>query len=97
MGDLCDQNDLDRFLRSPEGQEHLESLGRTLSKRRIVHVEFTNEIHAIAVTLHLDNGKTLDLYHPSLEVEAIREEFRDVLQREFDRDYPERIQNEYSS
>lgn len=90
MGDICDHNDLARFMRSPEGQESLQNWRKTLQGRTVIGVEFSNEIHAIAMTLHLDNGETVDLYHPSLEVDAIRGVFRDVLEREFHRDYPDR-------
>lgn len=90
MGDICDHNDLVRFMRSSEGQESLQDWRKTLLERIVVGVEFSNRIHAIAMTLHLDNGEAVDLYHPSLEVDAIREEFRSVLEREFHRDYPDR-------
>jgi hypothetical protein len=91
MGDVCDCNDLERFLRSPEGEKVLEGLRNMLEKRTIIGVEFSNEIHAIAMTLHLDNGEAIDLYYPSLEVDGIREEYPDVLEREFHRDHPDRV------
>ncbi|GMV90924.1 MAG: hypothetical protein AMXMBFR82_07020 [Candidatus Hydrogenedentota bacterium] len=97
MGDVCDHNDLERFLRSPEGQEHLEGFRRTLIDRSIVDVEFSNEIHAIVLTLHLDNGESFALCQASLEVDAIRKEFSEVLEREFKEDYPDPTSNDSPS
>lgn len=97
MGDVCDCNDLERFLRSPEGEEVLKGLRKTLEKRTIIGVEFSNEIHAIAMTLHLDNGEAVDLYHPSLEVDGIREEHPEVSEREFHRDHPDRVPSNRST
>jgi hypothetical protein len=63
----------------------------------IIGVVFSNEIHAIAMTLHLDNGEAIDLYQPSLEVDGIREEYSDVLEREFRRDHPDRVPSNRST
>jgi len=88
MGDLCDLNDLERFLRSPEGQAHLKEIRTMLKGRTITDVSFSNEVHCIETTLHLDDGETFVIYQPSLEVDALREEFAEVLQREYYIDYP---------
>ena len=97
MGDICNQNDLDRFLRSPEGEAHLEEIVGMLKGRTITAVEFSNEIQFIATTLILDDGSTFMLSQPSLDVDVIREEFHDALQREYLVDYPDRAPEEDST
>jgi hypothetical protein len=81
---------LDRLLRSPEGQAHLEEIRQMLVGRTIREVSFSNETHFISTTLHLDDGETFFLCQSSLEVDALREEFADVIEREYYVDYPER-------
>jgi len=90
MGDLCDMNDINRVLRSPEGVARLEGIRETLVGHRVTEVEFSNEIHAITILLRLDNGGTFLAMDPSLDVDALREEFAEVIQREYLVDYPER-------
>ena len=89
MGDICNMNDLDRFLRSTEGQEHLDEILQKLVGRRIESVEFTNEVHHIGLTLHLDNNETIELMHSALDVDALRESHAEVLDREYFRDHPD--------
>ena len=72
MGDLSNMNDLERFLRSPEGQAHLEEIRAMLKGRTITDVTFSNEVNFIETTLSLDDGETFVLFQPSLEVDALR-------------------------
>ena len=88
MGDLSDLNDVSRVLRSPEGQARLEGIRTSLAGRTIVDVEFSNDVHAISILLHLDNGDTFLAMDPSLDVDALREEFAEVIDRERLVDYP---------
>ena len=90
MGDICNMNDLERFLRSPEGKEHLEEIRKVLLGRTISQVTFENEVHLISTTLHLDNGETFVVFQPSLEVDVVREQFEGVIEREYYVDYPDR-------
>ena len=90
MGDICNMSDIDRFLRSPEGQAHLEEIRAMLKGRTITDVSFSNEVQTVETTLHLDDGETFVIYQPSLDVDALREEFADVIQEEYYKDYPER-------
>ena len=90
MGDINNMNDLHRFLRSREGKAELKKIRAMLKGRTIANVTFSNEVHSIATTLCLDNNETFVVFQPSLEVEALREEFAEALQREYDRDYPKR-------
>ncbi len=94
MGDVSDAADLERLLRSPEGQEFLDEIRNMLVGRTIRKVTFENEAHIIATTLHLDDGGTFAVFQPSLEIGAIREQFEDVLEREYYVDYPDRIPKE---
>ena len=96
MGDICDQNDIDRVLRSREGKKYLRGIARTLRRRTIVRVSFSNEVHCIATTLHLDDGESFVVFQPSLEVDALREELADVIREEYLKDYPERRPKEES-
>ena len=97
MGDICDMNDLERFARSPEGATHLEEIRQMLRGRTIREVSFSNEVHFLATTLHLDDGETFAVFQPSLEVEAIREQFEEALDREYYVDFPERKPKEGAS
>jgi len=90
MGDIVDMNDLERFSRSKEGQAHLEEIRQMLLGRTVTEVCFSNEVHFLATTLHLDDGTTFAVFQPSLEVEAIRNEFEEVIEREYYVDFPER-------
>ena len=90
MGSICDMNDLERFLRSPEGKAHLEEIRQMLHERKVIDVTFSNEVQCIATTLHLDDGESFAIFQPSLEVEAVREQFPEVIEREYYVDYPER-------
>ena len=90
MGDICDMNDIERFFRSAEGNAHLDEIRQMLLGRTITEVSFSNEVHFVATTLHLDDGETFVVYQPSLEVEAIREQFEEALEREYYVDFPER-------
>lgn len=88
MGDLCDMNDVARALRSPECQVRLDEIRASLAGRTITDVEFINTTHAISLLLHLDNDDTFLAMDPSLDVDALREEFAEVLDRERLVDYP---------
>jgi len=89
MGDICNMNDLERFLRCPEGQEHLDEIHQKLVGKRVLSVEFTNEVHHIGLNLLLDDGETIELTDPSLDVDALRQSHAEVLDREYYRDHPD--------
>ena len=91
MGDICDMNDCERFLRSESGQAHLDEIVAMLKGRTIVDVTFSNEVSCIATTLHLDKGGGgFVVFQPSLDVDALREEFAEAIEEEYYKDYPER-------
>lgn len=90
MGDICDMNDLERFMRCPEGKEWLEEIRQKLVGKRIQSVEFTNEVHHIGLRLHLEDGDGIELLHPELAVNVLRASHAEVLHREYCSDYPNR-------
>jgi len=90
MGDICDMNDLERFMRCPEGKEALGEIRKMLIGRKITEVEFTNEIHCIGTSLHFDDNEVFVLFQPSLDVGVVRMEFGEVIEREYYVDFPER-------
>ena len=91
MGDLCDVDDLEHFRSSPEGQAHMEEIRLMLLGRTIRAVTFSNEGHNFATLLYLDDDTTFVVFQPSLEVDAIRQQFAGVLKREYYEDHPERM------
>jgi hypothetical protein len=78
-------------LRSTEGKARLEGIRASLVGRTIVSVDFNNDVHAISILLHLDDGETFLALDPSLDVEALREEFAEVIDRERLVDYPQSV------
>ena len=90
MGDISDMHDLNRFMRSPEGKAHLEANSQKLKGHTIVEVDFSNEVHFIAITLILDNRKAVSVTQPSLEVTVLQNTFEDAIEREYYLDFPER-------
>ncbi len=90
MGDLSDLNDVARVMRSPEGEARLEGIRASLAGRTVVDVDFTNGVHAIVILLYLDGGGIFLATDPSLYVDALRNEFAEVIRREYLVDYPER-------
>jgi hypothetical protein len=94
MGDACNMADIERFLRSTDGQTHLAEISAMLKGHTIVDVSFSNEIWSVATTLHLDDGETFVVYQPSLEVDALREQFVETLQEEYYKDFPDRCPKE---
>ena len=90
MGDVSDTNDLERFMRSPEGEAQLEEIRRNLVGRTIQSVSFTNNVHCIVMEMALDDGTCHEFSRPELDVDAIRENYDEVLEREYLKDYPQR-------
>jgi len=97
MGDLSDMNDLDRLMRSPEGQAHLDEMRQTLVGRHIVEVEFSNETCRIGITILLGDGGTFQCTRPELEIDMLREDFAVAIESEYVADYPCGIQPETGS
>jgi len=90
MGSLCDTNDIDRFMRSEAGRNHLAEIVTMLKGKRITDVDFTSEVSCITTTLHLDDGESFVILQPSLDVEVLRGQFAETFEKEYYADYPER-------
>jgi len=90
MGDISNMNDIDRFLRSRKGKAHLKKIVAMLKGRTITDVDFSNEVHCVSTTLHLDDGESFVIFQPSLDVDALRDEFAEAIEKEYYKDYPER-------
>jgi len=90
MGLLCDQADMDRFMRTKEGQEVLSKFRKRLLRHTIEDVEFVRLSSHIAAHLTLDNGDVVQLLPPFLEVDTIRNQYPKLLDREYYKDYPDR-------
>lgn len=90
MGDACNMADIERFMRSRNGKKHLKEIEKMLKGHTIVNVTFTNEVWTIATEIHLDDGESFVIFQPSLEVDTLREQFGDAIQKEYYKDYPER-------
>lgn len=86
--------DVERFMRSAKGIAYLEGIKASLTGRTIVDVSFSNEVSFIATTLHLNDGTTFFVMEASLDVEVLREEFKEVIDEEYFKDYPERRKSE---
>jgi hypothetical protein len=83
-------NDCERFVRSRKGKAHLKKIVAMLKGRTITDVTFSNEVHCVVTTLCLDDNSEFVIFQPSLEVDALREEFAEAIQEEYYKDYPER-------
>lgn len=90
MGDASNMADIERFMRSTAGREHLDEIVAMLKGHTIVDVSFSNEVYCIATTLHLDDEESFAIFQASLEVDALRDEFEDVIEEEYFKDFPER-------
>lgn len=90
MGDVCNMADIERFMRSEEGKTHLNEIRELLKGRTILDVTFANEVWCVSTTIHLENGETFVIFQPSLDVEALRETYTEIIKEEYYRDYPDR-------
>lgn len=90
MSDLSDMNDIDRFMRCETGQRKLGEIRSLFVGKAVAEVEFSNEIHAVGVTLTFASGEAVALVLPELMLDALKEEFRAEIREEYYRDYPER-------
>jgi len=90
MGSMCDMADINRFCRSEEGKMLLDEIKNLLLDRKIVDVKFEKQISNIEVNITLDNEHTVTVLMPFLDVYSIRENYSEIINREYLKDYPER-------
>jgi hypothetical protein len=82
MGDGSDYTDIERFLNSRSGKEHLKNIRRTLVSKTIADVRFENNTQNVKTLLIMDNGSRFFAIQPCHDVNAIRELFGDEIDRE---------------
>ena len=75
MGDGSDYNDIDRFLNSNSGKEHLNIIRRSLIGKTISDVHFENNTQNVKTLLITDGGSRFYCTQPCHDVNVIRELF----------------------
>ncbi len=75
MGDGADYNDIDRFLNSNSGKEHLNIIRRSLVGKTISDVHFENNTQNVKTLLITDGGSRFYCTQPCHDVNVIRELF----------------------
>jgi hypothetical protein len=93
MGDHVDAMDVERFMRSREGRRCMARFRKSVVGKQVVGVSFANATGGVGVTLLFEGGDFIDigLASEAFAVGAIRERYPHVLDREYHRDYPDRI------
>lgn len=82
MGDTSDYSDLERFLKSQSGKEHLNIIRRTLLGKTISDVRFENNTQNVKTLLVLDNGSRFHCVQTCHDVNVVRELFGEEIERE---------------
>lgn len=85
MGDGSDYNDIDRFLKSTSGKEHLEIIRRSLIGKTIADVHFENNTQNVKTLLLMENGSRFYCVQPAHDIDVIRELFGVEKSRELTR------------
>jgi hypothetical protein len=93
MGDHVDAMDVERFMRSREGKRYMAKFRKSVVGKQVVGVSFANNTSGVGITLLFEGGDFIDI---GLAVEAfavgsLRERYARALDREYRRDYPDRI------
>lgn len=79
MGDGSDYNDIDQFLNSHSGKEHLNIIRRSLLGKTISDVHFENNTQNVKTMLTMDNGSRFYAIQPCHDVNVIRELFGEAM------------------
>lgn len=82
MGDGSDYNDIERFLKSKSGKEHLEIIRRSLIGKTIADVHFENNTQNVKTLLLMDNGSRFYCVQTCHDVNVVRELFGEEIERE---------------
>jgi hypothetical protein len=93
MGDHVDAMDVERFMRSREGRRCMARFRKSVEGKQVVGVSFANGTGGVTITLLFEGGDFIDI---GLAVEAfavgsIRDRYARALDREYHKDYPDRI------
>jgi hypothetical protein len=82
MGAGSDFSDIERFLKSKSGKEHLSILRRSLIGRTVSEVKFENNTQNVKTILQFENGSRFYCIQPCHGVDTIRELFGSEVARE---------------
>ena len=82
MGDGSDYSDLERFLNSHSGKEHLNIIRRSLVGKTIADMRFENNTQNVKTILIMDNGSRFYCTQPCHDVNVIRELFDTEMRQE---------------
>jgi len=80
MSDEFAHADLERFMQSKDGQQHLANLKASLEGQLIEQVSFANHTKGIAVVLHMSENGIWVTYPPLLELEVLRKNFAESME-----------------
>ena len=82
MGDGADYNDIERFLNSKIGKEHLNNIRRSLVGKTIADMRFENNTQNVKTVLILENGSRFYCIQPCHDIYVIRELCADEIRDE---------------
>lgn len=83
MGDGSDYTEIERFLKSKSGKEHLNIIRRSLVGKTIADVRFENNTQNVKTILIMDSGSRFFAIQTAHDVNIIRELFGEEIEREF--------------
>jgi len=79
MGDGSDYSDLERFLNSHSGKEHLSIIRRSLIGKTIAEVRFENNTQNVKTVLIMDSGSRFSFIAPCHDISVVRELFGEAM------------------
>lgn len=82
MAPRTDYEDIESFLNSKSGKEHLRILRRSLTGRTVSEVRFENNTLNVKTILQFENGSRFYCIQPCHQVDTIRELFGSEVERE---------------
>lgn len=92
MGDTSDHADVVRLMRSAQGQQVMADVRARLRGLWITDVSFAPDIIGIVVTLTFQqsDAQPIEILMPHLFLDELRNNYSDVLDAEYAKDFPER-------
>ncbi len=90
MGDASDRADVERFMRSETGQKILAKTRKEFQGRWISSISFSDDVDGVTGMITFTAGDPVNVILPGLTLGLIREEYDEVLEEEYYRDFPER-------
>jgi len=83
MGDGSDYTEIERFLKSQSGKDHLNIIRRSFVGKTIADMRFENNTQNVKTILIMDNGSRFYCTQQCHEVNIVRELFGEEIEREF--------------